>query len=303
LDATPQQIRQNYLKIAFLLHPDTSKTESSQTQAEASKLFSKFVNPAYEVLARDVSRTEHRLILNQTVRTVATKDHLTFTSAESQQLQAARHNLDLIYRQLLTPLSRNLYQNFSTVFAEIAQLSEYNLIFLLVKDTIPSPAPRQKPSVTTVVSPKRTVAPPSPGLAPESLPNGESPPRPSVEHRSPEGGESLTPFARSLHRAQVNYDRRHYDQAIAELREALRLSPKDPQAHCLLGMSYLQNKMLPMAKVHIKTAGELAPNDPMVITAKQELAQQTAANISHGNTPNQSSQGKFFTTLFGSKNK
>jgi len=294
LDATPLQIRQSYLKIAFQLHPDTSKATSSQEQSQASKLFSKFVNPAYEILSREASRTEHLLIAGQTARNLSNGEKLTFTSPESQQLQGAKQNLELVYRKILTPLSKDLYQDFKTVFPKIAQISEYNLIFLLGKEGVmPTKA---RPSAATVVQPRETVAPSSPR---------RSPPSPTISHHPPSSPpdpvENISPFERSLRRAQENYDRHNYDQAISELREALKSDPKNAQAHCLLGMSYLKNKMLTMAKVHIKTAGELAPTDPRVVIAKQELAKQTTSGSSRGGE--KSNQGGFFGTLFGNKKK
>ncbi|MFM1841698.1 MAG: hypothetical protein RLZZ490_431, partial [Cyanobacteriota bacterium] len=258
LDATPQQIRQSYLKIAFRLHPDTSKAASSEEQSQASKLFSKFVNPAYEILSREASRTEHLLIASQTARNLIGAEILTFTSPESQQLQAAKQNLELVYRKILTPLSKDLYQDFKTVFPKIAQISEYNLIFLLAKGNVTPASARPTPNPATVIQPRETISSAMPRRSPASSAATEP-------TSSPEPVETISPFEKSLRRAQENYDRHQYDQAISELREALKINPKSAQAHCLLGMSYLKNKMLTMAKVHIKTAGELAPTDPMVV--------------------------------------
>ena len=168
LDATPQQIRQSYLKIAFRLHPDTSKAGSSEEQSQAAKLFSKFVNPAYEVLSREASRTEYLLIASQTARNLSNGEKLTFTSPESQQLQAAKQNLELVYRKILTPLSKDLYQDFKTVFPKIAQISEYNLIFLMVKGNVPSASPRANPSAATVVQPRETAAASNSGRSSQS---------------------------------------------------------------------------------------------------------------------------------------
>lgn len=295
LDATPQQIRQSYLKIAFQLHPDTAKNKSPEEQKLASKLFSKFVNPAYEILSRDASRTEHLLIASQTARNTISSEQLTFTSPESQQLQAAQQNLELVYRKILTPLSKDLYQDFKTVFPKIGQISEYNLIFLIAKSKMPTPKVNAA-SAATVIQPRDAAPPPvsrrSPSAPPASSPAAKTPSEPV---------ESVSPVERSLRRAQEEYDRHRYDQSISELREALKIDPKNAQAHCLLGMAYLKSNMLTMAKVHIKTAGELAPSDPRVVIAQKELAKQTSSGSSKGGE--KASQGGFFGTLFGNKKK
>jgi curved DNA-binding protein CbpA len=299
LDATPQQIRQSYLKIAFRLHPDTSRAVSTSEQSQASKLFSKFVNPAYEILSREASRTEHLLIASQTARNLIGGEKLIFTNPESQQLQGAKQNLELVYRKILAPLSKDLYQDFSTVFPKIAQISEYNLIFLLGKSNVTPANPRANLNAATVIQPRETVVDPSPSPRRSASP---SPPSASPSPvPAPEVAESISPFEKSLRRAQEDYDRHNYDQAISELRSALQLNPKNAQAHFLLGMAYLKNKMLTMAKVHIKTAGELDPTDPRVVIAKKELDKETNSNTNSGD--GKSSQGGFFGTLFGNKKK
>ena len=68
LDLGGPEIRQRYLKIAYFLHPDTCKLESAADKKRAIKLFSKLVNPAYEILSRENSRTEQVLIISEIAR-------------------------------------------------------------------------------------------------------------------------------------------------------------------------------------------------------------------------------------------
>ncbi|QHV00176.1 J domain-containing protein [Synechocystis sp. CACIAM 05] len=289
LDATPEEIRKSYLKIAFQLHPDTSKATNEEEQALAAKLFSKFVNPAYEVLSRENDRKEHLLIIQQTVSNLASIGQPSFSSAESQQLQGAKQNLELVYRKVVTPLSKGLYEDFKTVFRKIAQVSEYNLIFLMVKGENAS----ARPVFQTSASSKETVPPVVSGRSPQG-------PTPTPPINNPPA-EELSPFEKSLRRAQENFDRRQYEKAIAELKSALKTDPKNAQAHCLLGMAYLKNNMMTMAKVHIGSAVKLDPNDPKVMAAKKELAKHTSSGSSQGGA--KSSQGGFLGGLFGGKKK
>ncbi|AGF51934.1 sll1384 [Synechocystis sp. PCC 6803] len=289
LDATPEEIRKSYLKIAFQLHPDTSKATNEEEQALAAKLFSKFVNPAYEVLSRENDRKEHLLIIQQTVSNLASIGQPSFSSAESQKLQGAKQNLELVYRKVVTPLSKGLYEDFKTVFRKIAQVSEYNLIFLMVKGENAS----ARPVFQTIASSKETVPPVVSGRSPQG-------PTPTPPINNPPA-EELSPFEKSLRRAQENFDRRQYEKAIAELKSALKTDPKNAQAHCLLGMAYLKNNMMTMAKVHIGSAVKLDPNDPKVMAAKKELAKHTSSGSSQEGA--KSSQGGFLGGLFGGKKK
>lgn len=285
LDATPQEIRKSYLKIAFQLHPDTSKAANDEERVLAAKLFSKFVNPAYEVLTRENDLKEHLLILQQTASNAASLGTPTFSQPESQQLQGAKQNLELIYRKVVSPLSKGLYEDFKTVFPKIAQLSEYNLIFLMVKGETASSRPIYQKSIPA----KETVPPQQQPIATPQ----KNPTIPPVD--------VVSPFEKSLRRAQENFDRHQYDKAIAELKSALNSNPKDAQAHCLLGMAYLKSNMMTMAKVHIGSAVKLAPNDPKIMAAKKELSKHTSSGSSQGGA--KSSQGGFLGGLFGGKKK
>jgi curved DNA-binding protein CbpA len=282
LDSNSQQIRQAYLKIAHLLHPDTSKTENEAQKKLAEKLFSKLVNPAYEILSRENSRTEHLLIASQTARNL-TQERLSLVQAspDTQKLWAAKNNPELVYRQLLKPLTHDLYSDLEQVFSKIAYLSDLNLIFLLLKVEKPSKVIAQ--SQRTMIQNERASA---------STPLPDPPKTESVR---------LSPQETYLRRAQDYYDKGQYNPAIGELREILKLDPKHSQAHCLLGMAYLKNNMLTMAKVHIKTAVELDPQNPQIIMAKRELDKQTLSDTQK--SAKKDSKGGFLGGLFGGKKK
>ena len=65
LNADSRQVRQQYLKIAYILHPDTFRGKTEKAKQLATKILSKLVNPAYEQLSKDRSRNEYQLILSQ----------------------------------------------------------------------------------------------------------------------------------------------------------------------------------------------------------------------------------------------
>ncbi|BFM40597.1 DnaJ domain-containing protein [Synechocystis sp. LKSZ1] len=283
LDATSQQIRQSYLKIAHILHPDTCKTEDESQKKLAEKLFSKLVNPAYEILSRENSRTEHLLIASQTARNLTQeRTSLVQASPDTQKLWAAKNNPELVYRQLLNPLIRDLYGDLEQVFSKIAHLSDLNLVFLLLKAETPAKVIAQ--SQRTIVQSERTAS--------SSAPIPEPPKAEPVK---------LSPQETYLRRAQDYYEKGQYNAAIGELREILKLDPKHSQAHCLLGMAYLKNSMLTMAKVHIKTAVELDPQNPQIMMAKRELDKQTLSDTQK--SASKDSKGGFLGGLFGNKKK
>jgi curved DNA-binding protein CbpA len=289
LDADFPQIRKCYLKIAYQLHPDTCKAESEANKKRAAKYFSRLVNPAYEALSRDNSRTEHLLIATQTAKNLTGDvSKITLANADVRALFEAKNNLDLVYRKLINPLVPELYKDLEQVLAKVAHLSEINLIYLLLKSQSPTPqliARSAASSSATVIQPF-DASPASPSETPESAP--EVP--------------KLSSKELSFRRAQSYYDRGDYNEAIAQLRDVLKLDPKNSQAHCLLGMSYLKSNMLTMAKVHINTASELTPYNPQVVNAKRELEKSNTASHQK-KTEDQNPKGGLFGGLFGGKKK
>jgi Flp pilus assembly protein TadD len=89
---------------------------------------------------------------------------------------------------------------------------------------------------------------------------------------SQEAKSPTSSLEKALRRAQDCINRNNYTQAIAELREVLKLDPNHSTCHSLLGIAYIRQNQMTMAKVHINKAFAANPKDPMAIAAKKELA-------------------------------
>jgi len=295
LNANSQQIRQCYLKIAYLLHPDTCKAKSDVEKKRAVKLFSRLVNPAYELLSRESNRTEHLLILSQTAKShLEEKDKITIANPETRALFEAKNNLDLLYHQQLHRLTTNLYLDLERLLPQVAQISELNLVYLFMRAG-------ESPRITPIATSTSTIAPLSPSVSTaQSAPKVQNTQVGQEPSRSE--AQKIPPKEMYLRRAQEYYERDNFNQAIAELREVLKIDPKESRAHCLLGLSYLKSNMLTMAKVHINTASELSPNDPTVLMAKRQLDKNTT-NPGAKKADDKSSKTTFLGGLFGGKKK
>ncbi|GBF82239.1 J domain-containing protein [Aphanothece sacrum] len=271
LDAEPRQIRQRYLKIAYRLHPDTCKATTEREKQRASKILSKLVNPAYETLSKERSRTEYLLVLSQMGQNLALElSSMTLASEEAQKLTRSVHNIDLMYHKLMLPLMSEQYKDLDALFPKIAQISELNLVYLMLK---------QGTQVKPKPQPKKITPPPQP-----PKPSPETPP--------------VSPVATALRRAQEYLDRNNISQAITELREALKTEPNNGTCHGLLGLAYLRENQVTMAKVHINKARKVSPQDPIVINAKEAL-DRLAPDKSK--PKDQDKGGGLFGSLFGKK--
>jgi curved DNA-binding protein CbpA len=280
IDADGKQIRQRYLKVAYRLHPDTCKADSEAQKKLANQILSKLVNPAYENLSKDHSRTEHLLILAQTGKTLAPEStKATVTSEPAKQLLQAIANIDSVYKKLLQSLASEQYTSIDQILKKIAQISELNLVYLTLKQ---GQIERAKTSI-----------PPSAKLTTETA---------FKKPAQPEKETYISPVANYIRRAQEALNRNNLAQVIIEMRDALKQEPNNSTCHGLMGLAYLRQNQLTMAKVHINKAWQANPQDPTAIQAKQELDKLIPPD-NQTKTSNEPGKSGFLGGLFGGKKK
>ncbi len=104
---------------------------------------------------------------------------------------------------------------------------------------------------------------------------------------------------RYLSRAEGYLRRKALPQAQLELRDALRLAPQESRAHALSGLVYLELEQPAMARISIRRALQLDPQQVLALEGKQRLEQQ-GHKIDHA--PSEPSpeprSGNWFTGLF-----
>lgn len=301
LDAEPKQIRLRYLKIAQKLHPDKCRADQDKMKI-AGQILSKLVNPAYEQLSKKNSFAEHQLVLTQLGKRIAeNKSKIKLDTESAQELMKAGHSAELVYPKLLKKIISGEYDSLADVTKNIGIISELNLVYLMFKcerrinTNKPISSATANASSSTKSQTKATTAQAS---ASETQAKIEEP---STESR----------VAAFVGRAQQYISKGEYDQAITELRDALRIDPNNGVAHAVMGKAYIRMRQLTMAKVHIGKAGEADPHNPIVIESQKELDKLTKmvkkSKISNPNST-QKSTGKsgnsgFFSGIFGSKKK
>lgn len=246
LGASVPEVRQRYLAIAYCLHPDTCKAESREERRRASQMFSKLVNPAYEQLSKARSRNDYLIVLSQLGKSLAADREKSIIPASelAQKMSQVKANFDLPYRKFLQSLALQQYDNLDAVVEIVAQISELNLVYLLLVEG--RNLEEQKKSLLE---------------AAQKNSQGES----------PQTEVNISPLAKYIRRARECLERGDFNQAVRELRDALKLDPNDSTCHGLLGMTYLKQNQMTMAKVHINKAYQVNPQDPIALAAKQEL--------------------------------
>ncbi|WP_036483645.1 J domain-containing protein [Myxosarcina sp. GI1] len=292
LDADAKQIRLRYLKIAQKLHPDTCKSNKQL----ASEILSKLVNPAYEKLSRQNTFAEHQIVLTQLGKRLAEKkDQIAISNEFAKELAQANDKLETIYDRHLKSLAAKQYESLEQVSENIALLSELNLVYLMLKC---------ERDVSREEKVKRQQPKPS-----------ASQPAPTKIQKNPTQSPTEETTAESivdsyLRRAKQYLEKNSILEAIAELRDALKIEPQNSSIHALLGKAYLQQRQLTMAKVHINKACQANPKDPVALESKKELEKLTkntdkskSTNPNLKNKSDSSNSNGFFGGLFGSKKK
>jgi curved DNA-binding protein CbpA len=280
-DADTKQIRQRYLKVAQRLHPDTCKAKSDAEKKKANEILSKLVNPAYEKLSKEPSRIEHLIILSQTGKTLSLdRVKTTLTGEAAQQLAQSLANAEQLYQKLLKSLSNEQFSSINSILPTIARLSELNLVFLALKQ-----GQLDRPVAKT--------APPS-AIKTTTMTSGA--------FKNTDKETSVSPVANYIRRAQEHLDKNNPNQALAEMRDALKLEPNNSTCHGLMGLAYLKQNQVTMAKVHINKAWQSNAQDPIAIKAKQELDRLVPTDDKTKTSAGQSGNSGFFG-LFGGKKK
>lgn len=293
IDADAKQIRKRYLKIARKLHPDSFRTGTDEDRRKANELLSKFVNPAYEVLTQEKQMTEHLVVLRMRGQQLS-RDR----SAVKLETDAARGLLNSndatpMYTNTLQQLAEDQYESLEGVSEITGKISELNLAYIV------SSAGRG--TATTAAQATAASAPPKAASPPagQSAATAKTPPAPPSPKRQRE-----VIMESYLNRAAEFALKKDYSRAILEMREGIKSHPTNPQFHSQLAQYYLQAGQAKMAKIHVKRAMELDPENSLAneLDAKLEKAAPKQKSQAAAKNVSTKSKGGLFG-LFGGRQK
>lgn len=286
VDAELKDIRKRYLKIARRLHPDSLTSATEGDRQRASELLSKLVNPAYESLSQEKTYSEYCVLLKLKGKQALKQQETVILTSEPARKLASTNQTEQTYNQLLRELADELYQSLDATPDLIGQVSELNLVYLMRKDGpgYPGASDRAKSS--------RPASTASVGQNPTS----SSPPRTTTA--------DLT--AAYMRRAEEYESKQDYAKAILEIREALRMQPKNGNLHTRLGIIYIKANQLTMAKIHFNQALKINPQDKVATEGLRRVdpqSQPSSAQKSVSNASKSAKSGGGLFGLFGGKKK
>ncbi len=256
VDAEIKDIRKRYLKIARRLHPDSCASESETDRQRASELLSKLVNPAWEKLAQERDRSEYLIMLKLKGQQGVRQQNEIELSNLSKQLSTSS-NPDHFYMTSLKGLAEKQYDHLDQTLELTAQMSELNLVYLMLKEAKGGLNATEKKIVYTGSNLPDSSQAPSPSKAAPSAP-------PTVRE---------TQTDQYYRRAESYVAKNNFAQATLELRDALQVDPNNSRCPSLMGMIYLKQNQGTMAKIHFNKALQLNPQDTMALEGKQRLEQ------------------------------
>jgi curved DNA-binding protein CbpA len=300
VDADEKEVRKRYLRITRNLHPDSCKADSERGKAFANQLLSKLVNPAYEQLSR--GHREYQIRLGHLGKRLAAEGGKIAPKSDlAKQLTQAGVGVDPTYRNALKTLASNQYDELDRVLDKIGEISELNMVYLMLKAKQGEGVARKKPVARAGTIGKK---PPS-GAGAERQPVGTG--GTSGNSGSTLSDSGMGRVEEYLRRADGYMMKNNFAGAVLELREALKLDANNHRSHSLLGYAYLKQNQTAMAKVHVKKALQLNPQDERALKAKkyiERLAQQksggkAATPSKSSSSQDSSSKSGIFGRIFG----
>jgi curved DNA-binding protein CbpA len=284
--ADERRILKRYRQVAKYLHPDMQFNQPEEQQQFVSEVLTKLVNPAYQRLKQEKGRNEVLATLRFKVRRLSRENHLLPNSeAGKKLLTVPEPEIDVFYEQALEKFCKGQFTSLKTFEVNTYRIGELNLVYL--KRKMGDPVIREKRTGLVAASTVTTSA------------------VPATEARTEEQPATINYADRHFRRAQEYIKAKNINAAIQELKDALRLEPKNSNYHCLLGQAYLLNQLPGMAKVHIKQALILNPNQPVAQKYARQLKIDLSKSSPHQQTghpsrsPTDSHKGKGKGSLFG----
>ena len=246
VNAEERSIRERYQAVARSLHPDSGRWKTDADKQLAVQLFSRLVTHAYGQLSKSSQLQEQTIMLELLgKRLIEQSSSIQIIDPLCQQLYQSGSDFEQVYGRLLTQLATQQYAELAKSVQIVNQISELNMVYLLRKQL-------QSVKSTPPVAPTAAVT-----GALKDTSSGDIAKASSVEG--------------ALRRAEDRMTRQNWVQAVQELREVILSDPNNANAHALLGMVYLRQQQMTMAKISINKAIQLAPTDPKVLKVKQEF--------------------------------
>jgi curved DNA-binding protein CbpA len=277
------QVRQRYLSLAKALHPDVP-VEVPHNKDKACEYFAKLVNPAYDNLMQARERAEYNALIKVIAKRLL-KRKVTFVPKSEIAQKLYNSPSEGHYITSVEEIAKLQYNSLDKISEYTEQLSELNVVYALYQEGFyPAPTECNLPEAISQDSHRRQVC----------LSVGHI--NRLATHRAKEFSNPLASRSQMyICSAEAHIMGKQWIMALGDLRTALQIDRTNSKCHALLGVVYLNQKLLGMARLSLQQALKLNPREPVV----QEHISQYAQMLCHAPERNQKGGG-FFGWLGGS---
>jgi curved DNA-binding protein CbpA len=279
--ASAYQVRQRYLSLAKTLHPDLPvevlHSEVPRNKDKACEYLAKLVNPAYDNLMQARERSEYNALIKVIAKRLL-KRKITLVPKSEAAKKLFRAPSEAHYVQCVEAIARLQYDSLDKVSEYTEQLSELNVVYALYQEGF----------YPTLCDSSTDTSQDNNNQQQVCLSVGHI--HRLATHRAKEFSNPLAPRSQAYIRsAEVYIMENQWTMALGDLRTALQIDRANSKCHALLGVVYLNQKLLGMARLSFLQALKLDPREPLV----QEHISQYAHMLCHAPNRNQKGGGFF----------
>jgi curved DNA-binding protein CbpA len=303
ITANERQVRDRYLMIAKKLHPDVCRLSTDEKDL-ATRYFARLVNPAYFALNRTRERAEYLKVLKLIPKLMLKRNQKISPQSEVAQNLANDPNKDN-YEQAIVAISILQYEQMAGFLDYAGDLSELNLVFLLCNEgcqhLIAKPTPKAsiegrpiegRPIEGTTINNTTATRPARTGYYDTSAAGatgfkgvaGAGTKTSNAAASNSQADLTKVMAKKHLQEAQALINRKQWQEAIKELRNAIKLDSQNSQGHVLMGIVYMNQNFAGMAKASFQEALKINPKDPIALENLRKLDSQGTKKQGGGDT-------------------
>jgi curved DNA-binding protein CbpA len=329
LNIQPNGIRQGYLSIARILHPDVYGFDLPD-KAIRSQYLAKLVNPAYDTLMREQERNAYQGIFNLLARRLMQKSrNIEIHAAVACDLMIYPN--DGFYERSVAAIAKVQYQDPEKILEHTAQISELNLVYILYKEGYNYGKSNIPPVLIPLVKPKSsnqagiqnyyTKPDQKSDQKNDQKLDQKATPNPYFDYPSvaPSLGDqsdetviqtssnvdqtvnNANAIAARLRKCEIYFSQKNWKIALKELREILQIDPNNSRCLAMLGVLYKNIDQPQMARISLQRSLQINPQEPLALKYIQDFPNPIQPNPSAKKTEKSASDPQVNSTT--TKNK
>ncbi len=287
----PTYIRNVYLRIARILHPDIYGFSAEEKEI-ATQYLAKLVNPAYNGLMRDQDRSAYQGIFKLLAKRLMQRSRNIQIYSEIACELVMNPN-DEVYERLVTEIAKMQYESLTQILEHTADISELNLVYILYKEGYRHGAVNMPPVLAPMLTRKSTKLSVTVPLPPPSKPSYNYNLQYATDQQASNlysnsdetviqasKGNDMQMINNRMKICEIYISQSNWKAALQDLREILTIDKDNSLCLALLGVVYKNINQPQMAKASFKRSLQINPQEAIALTHLLEVDSLT---------PNQSS--------------